>query len=368
MTEKKQVKTAAKEAKNSKPAKSDKPSKAEVTKSPVPAKGASRFSVFILFVLILLCIAALGYAYFDIQKYRQQQVQQLATLQQHIKTLQENNRQDQLEVQIQQLQQALQQSRQQNQHDLQLLAEKVQKQGQQLYLKQKSWIYSDIHYLLKLAARRLTLVGDTHGAIAALTAADEAIRKIENASLIKLRKTIMDTINQLQQVNLPDIEGLLIRLDRIRLDMLKARYETQSLPPAEEAEKQTANRSLSWKQQFLAFFSKLVVIKDKTEMPKALQQQEEDIKALTDADQYNRVMLTFENLKQAILQGNQQHYDAYLAKLLTLVTRQDILERLQALKNQKVMVSFPDATLPLQEYETFLRQMQQQQALTMEAK
>ncbi|EAQ97126.1 uroporphyrinogen-III C-methyltransferase [Congregibacter litoralis] len=79
----------------------------------------------------------------------------------------------------------------------------------------ESWQIAEVQYLLRLANQRLIMTGDTESAEALLRSADNILRGLDDADLVKLRSAVAADIAALQAVPKLDIQGLYLRLDAL---------------------------------------------------------------------------------------------------------------------------------------------------------
>jgi len=93
---------------------------------------------------------------------------------------------------------------------------------------QNGWLLAEVEYLLGMAQRRLLLANDLKSATRALQAADERLRELADPALLRVREAIAREITALNTYQLPDIDGMALRLK-------SAAEMVESLPPASEA-------------------------------------------------------------------------------------------------------------------------------------
>ncbi|NOX44097.1 MAG: hypothetical protein GXP19_10245 [Gammaproteobacteria bacterium] len=75
-----------------------------------------------------------------------------------------------------------------------------------------TWIIAEAEYLLTLANHRIILDKDVDTAIAALTAADQRLKKVGDPGLLDVRRKISEEIIALRSVEVPDIAGMAFEL------------------------------------------------------------------------------------------------------------------------------------------------------------
>ncbi len=74
------------------------------------------------------------------------------------------------------------------------------------------WVMAEVNYLVTLAHHRLTIAKDPTGALLALTAADERLRRLNNPALDKIRAQLSKDMVSLRNIAPIDIEGVVHRL------------------------------------------------------------------------------------------------------------------------------------------------------------
>lgn len=99
------------------------------------------------------------------------------------------------------------------------------------------WLIADAEYLLSIANQRLLLVGDINTTKEALIAADQRLRESGDAAVYKIRGQIAKEINQLKNVQAPDIVGIYSTLQLLTENVDKLTtflpHESKEITPAE---------------------------------------------------------------------------------------------------------------------------------------
>ncbi len=323
------------------------------------------FSLFFTFILFALIVASLLFAYTWYNPKITNLKQNVSSLNEQINTLKQNDRQEYLSNQIKQISTAFQQLKQKSTELAQSNKTALDKINRQIFLNKQSWVYSDIHYLLKLAVRRVNLVGDSKGAIAALEAADDEIRKIENAELLEIRKTIFDTIKTLQSVQEPDTEALVLKVNYIKHLLLSDKVEQKNnlytlsrKPDLNHIE----SKKMSIEQSITQFFSQFFTIKTTANKQQVNEQKQQALLSKIRSEQVD-VLLLIAKIKHAVLSMNQEHFSYYTQKLFDVLANKNtdiiIKSAVHNLSTKNVGISLPSASLPLLRYELLLEKMQQ---------
>lgn len=186
----------------------------------------------------------------------QQQQETTAQLQQQLQREQQQ-RLEQLEQSLQQQQQQLET---QNQAQIQALRQLVQERDS---APPRHWLLAEIEYLLQLAAQKVWLQQDFATALALLASADEKLAKLDDPSLTPVRQAIAADSAQLQQIQVPDLSQLHIKLQQLRKLStslaLKQQQQAEQPVPAPGAELSQWRETLSyyWQQSW----SKLIQVR-----------------------------------------------------------------------------------------------------------
>ncbi|MEZ5671692.1 MAG: uroporphyrinogen-III C-methyltransferase [Thiotrichaceae bacterium] len=111
----------------------------------------------------------------------------------------------------------------------------------------------EVTYLVTLAQHRLTITKDASGALLALTAADDRLRRLNNPTLDKIRVQLSKDMLNLRNLAPIDVESLITRLANYAAQvdnyvLLQGKLSphhttTTPSPPAPE------NKNLDWRQQ-----------------------------------------------------------------------------------------------------------------------
>ena len=76
------------------------------------------------------------------------------------------------------------------------------------------WVLSEIVYLITIAQQRLVLLQEPEGALSALVAADERLKRLHNPALLPLRTELTNSIQGLRDLKRPDLAGLMLQLSQ----------------------------------------------------------------------------------------------------------------------------------------------------------
>ena len=272
---------------------------------PAPARppGASRLGVVIGVLALLLALAGLGGAW-QLWQRQQDLAGRLNSLTSDTEarfgelsgSLETLRRQDEaLRQQI-----AAVQSAQKNVADA--LSELLRRSAHL----QKQWLVAEARYLIRLAGQRLSLTRDVQTAITALRAADRRLQEVGDPAILPVRKALAGDIDALEQVPMPDVTGLALKLGALiadvdRLPLIRKPGEEQAKTGAEApADGKPVD---NWRDLPAAMWSdlkKLIIIR----------QHEGGVKPLLSPDQHfvlvQNLKLQLEQARLALLQGNRQ--------------------------------------------------------------
>ena len=85
------------------------------------------------------------------------------------------------------------------------------------------WQRQEIEQLLRIANHQLRLADDPGSALAALEEADQALRDLDDPTLVPVRQQLANDILALKSINQPDVEGIALKLGSLaaRVDSLR---------------------------------------------------------------------------------------------------------------------------------------------------
>jgi len=326
---------------------------------PEKVKSGSGFSIFFSLFLFIIVGAVLGCGYYFYAPKINNLNRLVATNQSKIQDISNANQQQFLANKVNELSRMVSQLQQTNKQYQQNTAQQLAKVKQKVFLNQQSWLYADIHYLLKLAVRRVNLVGDSKGAIKALEVADSEIRKVENTALLEIRKTIFETIKNLRTVQEPDTEGLLVKVDYIKTILLTDESEQKKsffVVKSESSKQPNAKGEVSFDGSFKEFISQFFSVKESKTKPVTKVKKPNLNREMSDQ---LKTLILIEKLRRAILTMDQEKFDYYNQKLHLSSLPQKVKTELDNLKNHVVGISIPSASQPLLRYELVLKKMQE---------
>ncbi len=230
-----------------------------------------------LWLLLILFIIAAASSYFAYQLWQQLESNQV---QQSAQAQHSNAASDALQQDLRALQQQMQTSgpqqvelRQQVKH-LEQQQQALQQAYTQLYNRTRrtgdadDWSIAEVGYLLRIAQQRLSLGHDLPAALQALTAADQRLRSA-GALLLPVREQLAKDIQQLQSLEMPDIEGMSLRLAGYaqaaeELPLLQGRRAEQPVQQKTPQTPQVQAASVHWRDIIATLWGemrKLVVIR-----------------------------------------------------------------------------------------------------------
>ncbi|RCV90444.1 uroporphyrinogen-III C-methyltransferase [Billgrantia montanilacus] len=212
---------------------------------------------------------------------------------------------------------------------------------------EREWLHAEAAYLLRLANQRLQLERDVEGAAALLRTADDRLNEADNPALLSVRRAIASELSVLDSVPQVDRSGLYLALNaqQERLAQLPLSRELEEIPARSGMQEAPAG---GWQDQLSRFgqeLKDLVVIRHHDEALEALVTPEQESYLRQSA------RLILEQAQLALLQEEQELYEASLDKALTLIESyydtersevQAVIERLTALKGETIRPELPD--------------------------
>ncbi len=242
----------------------------------------------------------------------QQQVRilktQIAMLQTDLQVLQSQENQAVLET-LQTRFQELSHQQQRLQNHFTALANQVEQQPQT----DDDWKLAEIKHLLSIALNRLHLVHDTEGALAALVAADKQLQRLNKPTLLPVRTQLLKEIQQLRELERPDIAGLAVRLAQAQADHLPLLQGTRPTDtPAPIAKSLLAQ---PWQERVWDELKQLVVIRYNTDADKGFLTLEQRTLVA------HILQLKLENARFFLLHRDTQNFAASVSAVRDWLTR-----------------------------------------------
>lgn len=77
------------------------------------------------------------------------------------------------------------------------------------------WSIAEVEYLMRIARFRLDLLQDTQGTETALLLADQRLARLDDISLLPVRKALTAEIQSLRDFHAPDKAGILLQIDQV---------------------------------------------------------------------------------------------------------------------------------------------------------
>lgn len=118
------------------------------------------------------------------------------------------------------------------------LSNSLQDTQMKLNRNQRSWLLSEVEYLLRTSVHRVMLAGDTDSAVEALKAAKNQLNVLGEVEYLPVNKAIGAEITELRSADQPDIEQLILDLRKLSDQTNKLRMPRPE-EPAESAEAST---------------------------------------------------------------------------------------------------------------------------------
>lgn len=115
------------------------------------------------------------------------------------------------------------------------LSESLQDTQMKLNRNQRSWLLSEVEYLLRTSVHRVMLAGDTDSAVEALKAAKSQLSVLAEVEYLPVSREIGAEITELRSADQPDIETLILDLRALSNKVNKLRMPAPE-PAATEAQ------------------------------------------------------------------------------------------------------------------------------------
>jgi len=115
------------------------------------------------------------------------------------------------------------------------------------------WVMAEVNYLVTLAHHRLTIAKDAAGALLALTAADDRLRRLNNPTLDKIRVQLGKDMVNLRNLAPIEVEGMITRLANYvaqtdNLMLLQGKFADPA-PVTAPKPQPTEDKNLDWQEQ-----------------------------------------------------------------------------------------------------------------------
>lgn len=115
------------------------------------------------------------------------------------------------------------------------------------------WVMAEVNYLVTLAHHRLTIAKDAVGALLALTAADDRLRRLNNPTLDKIRVQLGKDMVNLRNLAPIEVEGMITRLANYvaqtdNLMLLQGKFADPA-PVTAPKPQPTEDKNLDWQEQ-----------------------------------------------------------------------------------------------------------------------
>ncbi|WP_413700750.1 uroporphyrinogen-III C-methyltransferase [Psychromonas sp. KJ10-10] len=212
------------------------------------------------------------------------------------------------------------------------------------------WILSEVEYLLNLTGRKIWLEKDIKTAVSLLTAADQRIVELNDASLNPLRSALLEDINTLEALPKLDTDGAILTLTSLERRIDQLRSETLVMQErAEKDEEEVSSDINDWESNLIkswnVFINSFITVN----------KRDDKIEALLSPEQswYLRENLR-NNLAKAqfaIYREQQDVYDIAIENMLALLknyydlkdsTTGHFYKSIQRLSAREVSIQYPD--------------------------
>lgn len=316
--------------------------------------------IALIFIVLLLCIIGYGFYFYKNNVVNnsayQQKIETLANklesqvTQQNNQFRQSKSLNENFKTQIDQLNIQLLDAQNKSKlysSDMQALQRRVAETN---IRHPSDWILSEVEYLLNLSGRKLWLEHDLKSTISLLSAADKRIIEMGDPSLNPLRHALLDDINVLEALPMPDVDSVILKLSSLerRIDTLVvAGLEVPEIITAKE--KAVSGDVADWEanvdKSWNSFIESFIVISHRDKPVEALLSPEQS-------------WYLKENLRNAISKAEfavyreqQDIYDIALQNALKLValyydmedkSTQQFYNSIEKLSKQNVSIDYPD--------------------------
>jgi len=339
-------------------------------------KKPSSVWAWILFLLIILALGAIGYLWQQLQfvsndlvknssyqldiKTRQQS---LAELQRQLNTAEEKLAKSTAELSILQSNQAQ-------------IASKISNISG---VNRIDWLSDELQHLSRLAHQRLLLSHDAIGAVALLKAADKVVIEMREASALPIREAISQDLIALEIAANHDLEGAYIRLNSLNKKIEDLNVKTLSFPKYEEFDVVNEEKAVqneledSTNNRFEKAFSHIVA-KIQPYLYRSFSIDGEIAPMLSsDERQYlsRNIQLAFEQAQLALLRREPESYrlsieqsEVWIKKYYDLSdpTTLTLLNMLHELKGYRLSPDMPEITQTLDAIKQFVETWKQKQS------
>jgi len=179
------------------------------------------------------------------------------------------------------------------------------------------WLLAEAEYLLRLANQRLLMERDAAGALAILQAADGVLAETDEVALYPVRRQIAQEIVALESVADLDRTGVFLKLEALvrAVDQLEQRLDEPKTAPEESSQLDLTESAGEVASSLWEELKQLIVVR-RLDQPVEPLLPPENVFFLR---QNLRLML--EQAELALLDKNQDVYEASLAKAATWVER-----------------------------------------------
>lgn len=334
------------------PATSSATENTRTAKKATPSKSRLGLVFFVVIVALLSLIALAISAFLGYQGWLLRD--QVNTLQTELATLRVLDQQpviQQLVTEITQQQnntQALEDSFNQRFQDWQTLFDKQRSLSER---KRDDWYLHEVAYLMRTAATRLYLVHDIQTAIAALEQADLRLSELENPMYIQVRQQLSNDISALRTLAVPDVDGTLLQLERLRAIAAKMPTASAPLSPTNSEETQATDATSPAERgfQFANLLSLFGFSQNKTQET-ALTRRENAVFL------YQIIQLEIESAKQALVRYAGNDFAAHIANITDLLDKHyqadnqfviQALAQISSIQTVTVFPEYPDISISL---------------------
>ncbi|MEJ2179197.1 MAG: uroporphyrinogen-III C-methyltransferase [Gammaproteobacteria bacterium] len=228
------------------------------------------------------------------------------------------------------------------------------------------WRISEVEYLLTVANYRLVLERDVATAKTALEDADKRLRVIGDPGLIPVREKISQEINQLNNVQLPDIPGMAAQLNSViegvgQLPFVKKSLAIDSVSEP-ESEKEFTGVSSLLKSVWTDLVDGLFKVQRTDQAIEPLLPPEEKYYLLQNLGlilEQARVSLL--NSDTALFHSNLTNAELWVHRYFDLedTSVKNLLQTVQEMKQIELYPELPDISASLREVRTWLEIQQQ---------
>lgn len=235
----------------------------------------------------------------------------------------------------------------------------------------EKWYVAEAQYLVNLANDQLQFNQDISMAKVLLQRADQVLAKLQNPSVLELRKSIAKDLGSLQSLPETKVTELYLHLTAINNQIDQLPLPAQPLKPSTAESATTKSADLPWWQNFLAStwqgLRQIVIIRNTDKTPLSLVLPDEKVFL------YQNLHAQMESAMWAVLHHNADVYQMSLSRAIAWIQQyfdqkvpatQLLLQHLQEMRPGLVQLAPINLSATLQLFDNYFSQNLQGQAIS----